>query len=78
VTSPYRSLAERFQGEVVELDRVVQCALVGWFKARQTPEDDMYLDGVALNLHGFNSGVEGRITLNSKPRISSKKSRRWS
>jgi hypothetical protein len=57
---------------------VVQCALVGWFKARQTPEDDMYLDGVALNLHGFNSGVEGRITLNSKPRISSKKSRRWS
>lgn len=58
MTSPYQLLAERFQGEVVELDRVVQRALTGWSKARQMPEEDMYLDGVALNLHGFYSGVE--------------------
>jgi hypothetical protein len=58
VTSPYQLLAERFQGEVVELDRVAQRALTGWSKARQMPEEDMYLDGVALNLHGFYSGVE--------------------
>ncbi|MBM4460284.1 MAG: antitoxin [Chloroflexi bacterium] len=58
MTSPYQQLAERIQGEVLELDRVVQRSLTGWFKARQMPQEDMYLDGVALNLHGFYSGVE--------------------
>jgi hypothetical protein len=58
VTSSYQLLAERIQGEVLELDRVVQRSLTGWSKARQMPEEDMYLDGVALNLHGFYSGVE--------------------
>ncbi len=37
---------------------MVQRSLTGWSKARQMPEEDMYLDGVALNLHGFYSGVE--------------------
>lgn len=48
MTSSYQLLAERIQGEVLELDRMVQRSLTGWFKARQMAEEDMYLDGVAL------------------------------
>lgn len=58
MTSPYRLLAERIQGEVPEIERVVQRALTAWSKAGRMPEEDMYLDAVALNLHGFYSGVE--------------------
>lgn len=58
MTSPYQLLAERIQGEVLELDRVVQRSLTGWARSRQMPEEDMYLDGVALNLHSFYSGIE--------------------
>jgi len=43
VTAPYQQLAERIQGEVLELDRVVQRSLTGWFKARQMPQEEPIL-----------------------------------
>ncbi len=56
--SPYRLLAERIRGEIPDLDLVIERILAGWSKACQTPQDDLYLDAVALNLHGFYSGIE--------------------
>ncbi len=58
MTSFFEQLAERIRGETPELERVVQRALLAWSVAAQNPEDDMYLDSVALNLHGFYAGVE--------------------
>jgi len=63
MTSPYRQLAERIQGEVPELERVVQRALTAWSKASRMPEEDMYLDAVALNLHSFYAGIERLLEL---------------
>ena len=51
-------LAERIRGEIPELERVAQRALAAWAKAKQMPEESAYLDSVALNLHGFYSGLE--------------------
>jgi hypothetical protein len=50
-------LAERIREEVAELQRVVARLQAGWQRAQKTA-DDFYLDGVALNLHGFYSGLE--------------------
>jgi hypothetical protein len=36
---------------------VVDRAQEGWHRA-STSSDDLYLDGVALNLHGFYAGLE--------------------
>jgi len=51
------ALAGRIRQALADLERVVSRAeeLIG--KARRSG-DDGYLDGVALNLHGFYSGVE--------------------
>lgn len=55
----YHELAERFRGEVEDLDRTAQRALRAWERARSvTVDQDAYLDSVALNLHGFYSGLE--------------------
>ena len=54
----YEQLAERIRGETPELERVAQRALFAWSAAAQSPGEDMFLDSVALNLHGFYSGVE--------------------
>jgi hypothetical protein len=40
-----------------ELDQVVDRLLEAWQRARRSG-DDLYLDSVALNLHGFYSGIE--------------------
>lgn len=58
MTSVYQQLAERIQGELPELERVKERALRGWSLVQEHPEEDMYLDAVALNLHGFYSGLE--------------------
>ncbi len=50
-------LSGRIRDELSELALVVDRAEQGWKKA-QTQCDDYYLDGVALNLHGFYSGLE--------------------
>ena len=52
-----RKLAARIRTELPELERLVQRALEGWRCAQQSG-NDLYLDSVALNLHGFYSGLE--------------------
>lgn len=55
----YNELADRIRGEEPDLDRLVQRALWAWSHAQRSPdEQDVYLDSVALNLHGFYSGLE--------------------
>lgn len=51
------SLAIRIRQELDELERVLERVSEGWQRARRS-NDDYYLDGVALNLHGFYSGLE--------------------
>jgi hypothetical protein len=50
-------LSGRIRDELLELAGVVDRAEQGWKKAK-TKHDDYYLDGVALNPHGFYSGLE--------------------
>ena len=54
----YRELAERIRGEVPDLEHVIQRALASWAQAGRKPDESAYLDSVALNLHGFYSGLE--------------------
>jgi hypothetical protein len=59
MTTIYRELSERVRGEVPDLDRLIGRVLRAWEGARRsTDQQDVYLDSVALNLHGFYSGVE--------------------
>ncbi|HSJ54046.1 MAG TPA: hypothetical protein VLC52_09895 [Anaerolineae bacterium] len=53
----YAALAGRIRQSLNDLERVVIRARSLMDKARASGDDD-YLDGVALNLHGFYSGVE--------------------
>jgi hypothetical protein len=57
VKDPLNQLAERIRSELGEIERAVKRAEEGWRRARLSA-DDYYLDSVALNLHGFYSGVE--------------------
>jgi hypothetical protein len=50
-------LSRRIRGELDELKRVIARAQEGWNRAQRS-SDDFYLDGVALNLHGFYAGLE--------------------
>ena len=50
-------LAGRILAEIQELSNLVRRADQGWAKATES-QDDFFLDGVALNLHGFYSGLE--------------------
>lgn len=50
-------LAGRIQAELKEFSILVERIELGMQKAK-TQSDDFYLDSVALNLHGFYSGVE--------------------
>lgn len=52
-----RNLADRIREAVLELEQVVARIETGWQRARVSA-DDYYLDGVALNLHGFYGGLE--------------------
>ena len=53
----YATLAGRIRQSMLDLERVVARAASLMDKARTSGDDD-YLDGVALNLHGFYAGVE--------------------
>jgi hypothetical protein len=50
-------LSGRIRDELSELARVADRAEQGWERAK-IQHDDYYLDGVALNLHSFYSGLE--------------------
>ena len=54
----YCELVERIRGEVPDLERAVQRALRAWSQAQRVSGERAYLDSVALNLHGFYSGLE--------------------
>jgi hypothetical protein len=52
-------IAERIRGEVPELERMIKRGQTAWEKASiRSIDQDVYLDSVALNLHGIYSGIE--------------------
>jgi hypothetical protein len=55
-------LASRIRRELNDLELVLTRIEEGWQRAHRS-DDDYYLDGVALNLHGFYSGVERIFSL---------------
>ncbi len=57
-----RGLVERITVELSELEQVVGRVREAWQRAQRT-EDNFYLDSVALNLHGFYTGLERIFTL---------------
>lgn len=60
------ALAERIRDEIVELDRSVVRASAAWERGKVSADQDYYLDAVALNLHGFYSGVERLFELTAR------------
>lgn len=59
----YFQLAERIRAEVPEVESTVHRSLAAWKQAQERPHESAYLDSVALNLHGFYSGVERLLEL---------------
>jgi len=56
---PYEELVERIRGEASDLNRLVKRALLAWNQCKKlSSEQGVYIDSVALNLHGFYSGLE--------------------
>ncbi|GIK40769.1 MAG: hypothetical protein BroJett011_46020 [Chloroflexota bacterium] len=59
MTTVYAELAERFRGEIEDIDLVVQRALYAWERVQLvTTDQNIYLDAAALNPHSFYSGLE--------------------
>jgi hypothetical protein len=56
-----KELFERIHLELDEIPRALARMDDGWERARHS-NDDLYLDGVALNLHGFYMGIERILT----------------
>lgn len=54
----YEELTARIHGEMPDLERLVQRALRAWEQVQEVPDEQAFLDSVALNLHGFYSGLE--------------------
>jgi hypothetical protein len=50
-------VCERIREELHEIEYILHRISEGMRKAKESG-DDYYLDGVALNLHGFYSGIE--------------------
>lgn len=57
MSSGFEQLASRIRDELFEIDHTLKRAMEGVQRAKQTA-DDHYLDGAALNLHNFYSGIE--------------------
>jgi len=59
VTAIHSELDARIRGEVPDLERLVERVMKAWPNVgKSTDEQDVYLDSVSLNLHGFYSGLE--------------------
>lgn len=58
MSSAYEELAVRIRGEVPELARIVRRALESWARVQASPDEQAFMDSVALNLHSFYSGLE--------------------
>jgi HepT-like protein len=50
-------LSKRIRNELIELESLSQRVIEGWNRVKRSG-DEYYLDSVALNLHGFYSGLE--------------------
>ena len=57
MNDPLSQLATRIRNELKDMERVLHRMEEGWRRAQRS-SDDYYLDGVALNLHGFYGGFE--------------------
>jgi hypothetical protein len=57
MTENLKHLAMRIRNELPEIEHTLKRAVGGIKRAKETG-DDYYLDGVALNLHSFYSGIE--------------------
>jgi len=55
--SGLKRISNRIRSEIIELEQVLQRIEEGWKRAKRSG-DNYYLDGVALNLHGFYSELE--------------------
>jgi hypothetical protein len=57
--SHYQELVDRIRGEISDLDYLVQKVLKVWENSQKSPDElEIYMDSVALNLHGIYSGIE--------------------
>ena len=55
----YFGIIERIRGEVIILDKIVNKSIRAWKEAGKSPMyQDLFLDSVSLNLHGFYMGLE--------------------
>lgn len=56
----YQNLIERIRNELSDLEQVIERAQEGWANVQVTSakERQAFVDSVALNLHGFYSGLE--------------------
>lgn len=57
MTERLKHLSMRIRNELPEIEHTLKRAAEGMKRTKQTG-DDYYLDGVALNLHSFYSGIE--------------------
>lgn len=57
MTNKHLTIISRIKEEMNEIDKLVIRVLNAWEHARKT-SDELYLDSVALNLHGIYSGIE--------------------
>ncbi len=55
---PYSRLADRIRSESVDIDREVMRAAKSWDAIPGAEDPEPFIDSVALNLHGFYSGIE--------------------
>ncbi|MBX3057480.1 MAG: antitoxin [Anaerolineae bacterium] len=59
MNEPHAALADRIRNEMEDLDRAANRAMSSWIQGQTTAvAQDVYLESVALNLHGFYSGLE--------------------
>ncbi|MAT99874.1 MAG: antitoxin [Anaerolineaceae bacterium] len=60
MSSLYQNLIDRIRNELSDLVQVIERTQEGWSNVQKTPakERQAFVDSVALNLHGFYSGLE--------------------
>jgi hypothetical protein len=58
VIANYYSVAQRIRQECDDLERVVKAVQRHWQSSKTAAEPDAFINSVALNLHGFYSGLE--------------------
>ncbi len=64
MTARFRLLAQRIRDEIEEMERTVDAVERHWRRFEKARADqDAFLNSVALNLHGFYSGVERILEL---------------